>query len=925
MLKRKRLHWTLVVLVSLAATVVGSAALFLAPAYAQGVQPPPPTSQPSLVLRIPFESRDDLRDLAARLDIWEVHQEEGYIVALAPLAERSRLEAEGRDVSVSPLSFHPNAIPGYPCYRTVDELYADLQVVHADHPDITELVDIGDSYERRDIWVLRITNRAITTTRPIFFLMANIHGRELITNEAAMVFIDYLTDNYGVDPDVTWLVDHHEVHISVSTNPDGHVKNEPGQPWAWWRKNANPDNGWCDGTDYGVDLNRNSTFMWGCCGGSSGYSCSETYRGPSAGSESETQAVEDYVRSIFPDQRDSSLDAAAPLTTTGVFITLHSYGNLVLWPWGNTSDPPPNASGLSALGQKMATYNGYTPKQAVGLYPTDGTTDDWAYGELGVAAYTFEIGGYSDGFYPSCSRYNALIRPNIPALLYAAKVARTPYLTSHGPDALNVVAGPNGMLPGVVVTVTATINDAGNGGDDVAAAELYLDTPPWGGGAPVSMSAADGAFDEVSEAAVTTLDTSGLSPGRHIVFVRGQDSEGHWGPFSAAWLRMASFTSSSPDWLGEVTVFTNTTVGTPPITYTWDFGDGASIVTDVHPTHTYTAAGVYTVVLTATDVNGTVVMSRPVTIYGSPVVGFLSSGPGWVGQTVVFTNTTLGDPPGDPAITYRWDFGDGTPANLEIHPTHVYTAPGLYTVVLTATNPAGYAIVAADVAVYAAGVVVEPATATLTGDPGAGMTYTLRVTNTGTHTDSFGVAVTGHAWTTSVAPDLTPDLKPTTGADVVVRVDVDPGALAGERDVVTVTVTSQGDGVTSADAILTTTADTVYGVAIAPVADSRNGSPGETVTYTLYVTNTGNFTNAYHLSRLGSGWPTVFWPIDPFTLGPGAWRNVGVYVTIPVSATPGERDVAVVQIPGTGVLDVSTLTTTVLHHVYLPLLVRDYR
>lgn len=525
--------------------LVGLAVPLLSPARGQSAQFTRFPSTRPLVLRISFESRNELRDVG-RLDIWEVHYEaegdRGYVVAQVSPAEQAWLAEEGYAVSVDSRSFHPATIPDYPCYRTIAELYDDLQIVHADHADIVELIDIGDSFEGRDIWVARITNQATPAPKPIFFLMANIHGRELITNEAAMVFIDHLTDNYGFDPDITWLVDHHEIHVAVSVNPDGHVKNEPGRPWMNWRKNANSN--FCTGSQYyeGVDLNRNSSFAWSFCppgGCSSAGECSEVFRGPSAASESETQAVENYVRTLFPDQRDEPLDAAAPLTTTGVFITLHAPGNLVMWPWGMLYDPAPNATELQALGEKMATYNGYDPIQLSDLYPIDGATDNWAYGELGVAAYTFEIG---NDFYPPCSFYDTFIQPNILAFTYAAKVARTPYLTARGPDVVYAPVDSTQASSTVSHTVAVTITDASTGGDVLTAAELYVNTPPWLGGTPIAMSAEDGAFDEVSESVVAILDTSALSLGRHILFVRGQDASGYWGPFTAAWLDVGYLT-----------------------------------------------------------------------------------------------------------------------------------------------------------------------------------------------------------------------------------------------------------------------------------------------------------------------------------------------------------------------------------------------
>ncbi len=503
------------------------------------IDSPPITVDDRQVVIVHYSDRRALERAAAKLDIWEVHPDERYFVALVRPAEYTWLLLSGYTVSVDAArTAQLNAPPGYPCYRTILDLYSDLQTRAANYPGLTELKNIGSSYESRTLWVIKVTNKAITSSKPRFFLMANIHGREMITPETAMVYLDYLLQNYGRDPDVTWLLDWHEVHILVSANPDGHVKNE--LTVAYWRKNTHPY-GTCSADQYGVDLNRNFAFKWGCCGGSSGDTCDETYRGPSAASEPETVAVQNYVYSLFPDQRGPGDTDPAPSDATGVLITLHSYSNLVLWPWGWTSTAAPNSAGLSALGRKLATYNGYTPEQSDTLYPTDGSTDDWSYGELGIASYTFEMGSSGDGFFPSCSRYDALIQPNVPALIYAAKVARTPYLTSLGPDALNVTATPT-TTAGTPLVLTAAINDTNNGNKAIAAAEYYVDTPPWSGGTPISMTAADGAFNQPIENVMADISPIGLSMGRHIALVRGKDADGNWGPYSAVffWVQASS-------------------------------------------------------------------------------------------------------------------------------------------------------------------------------------------------------------------------------------------------------------------------------------------------------------------------------------------------------------------------------------------------
>ena len=530
---RNRLLWAALIL-----ALIGVVPLVI---VAQPPEATPSAPDRPVVVRIEFDTPQQLQALASELDVWEVHRDAGYVLALVQPGQYAALEAAGYQLEVDTArSVVPETIPEYPCYRTIAELYADLDQIVADHAQIAELATFGTSYDGQPLKALRLTNREVVKDKPVLLVMANIHGRELITPETAMVLVEHLTGEYGVNPDVTWLLDHHEIHVLVSTNPDGHVKNEPGQPWAWWRKNIQPY-GSCSADDIGVDLNRNHNFKWDCCGGSSDWPCNELYHGPSVASEPETQALEAYIRGLFPDQRGPEDDDAAPEDATGVLITLHSYGNLILWPWGWTEEPAPNLEGLAALGRKMASYNGYTAGAGTTLYLTDGTTDDWSYGELGVASYTFEIGRNSDGFYPSCNRYDDLIQPNIPALLYAAKVARTPYMTSHGPDALSVVASPSLLPAGGTVQVIAEIDDSDNGNQAIAAAEYYVDVPPWDGGSSLPLTPVDGAFDEATEEVEGTLSPFCGQPGRHIVFVRGQDDLGNWGPVSAA------FVETGPD------------------------------------------------------------------------------------------------------------------------------------------------------------------------------------------------------------------------------------------------------------------------------------------------------------------------------------------------------------------------------------------
>ncbi len=543
-------------------------AAVLVPASTAFADLPSPQDGGPWVVRAYYADEQMVRDLAAWNEPWAVHRDAGYVVVEVDQDGYARLLAMGFRVQIDAqlttqlrqpnvmLPGQVSGIPGYPCYRTVEETFATAAAITAAHPNLASWVDAGDSWEKTasggnpgyDLWVLKLTNTVIPGPKPILFVMSSIHAREYTPAELNTRFAEYLVANYDVDPDVTWLLDYHEIHLLLQANPDGRKKAEAGLSW---RKNTNEN--YCSATsnDRGADLNRNFVFQWGCCNGSSSDPCNLIYRGPAPASEPETQTVQDYVRAQFPDQRLDDLTSAAPITATGIFLDLHSYSELVLWPWGFTADPPPNSAGLQTLGRKFAYFNGYTPEQAMTLYPTDGTTDDFAYGKLGVAAYTFELG---TAFFQSCSVFESTILPkNLPALLYAAKAARAPYLTPSGPEALDITVVLSGTLLGPGARISAVIDDTRysqrNGlepSQPIAAAEYTIDVPPWATAATAyPMTATDGSFDTSAEAVTATLYTAGLNVGRHTIYVRGQDANGNWGVVSAAFVN-ASEPSSWP-------------------------------------------------------------------------------------------------------------------------------------------------------------------------------------------------------------------------------------------------------------------------------------------------------------------------------------------------------------------------------------------
>ncbi|MFC6091047.1 M14 family zinc carboxypeptidase [Saccharothrix lopnurensis] len=327
----------------------------------------------------------------------------------------------------------------YGGYRTAAEHDRRLTDVAAAFPALTQVYDIGDSWRKtrgqggHDIKAICITRKQAgdcalspNSAKPRFAVIAQVHARELATGELAWRWIDHVTRGYGTDAEVTSILDTTELWVVPVVNPDGvDIVASGGNQPLMQRKNANNTGASCSAPGYGIDLNRNSTFKWGGAGTSR---CGETYQGTAAGSEPETRAVEAWFKQLFPDQRGPGDTEPAPVTTRGVMITIHSYGNLIMPPWGWTWNANPNASQLAALGRKMAAFNGYT---VVAEGDTTGTTDDFTYGNLGIASYTFEIGsgsGSCGGFFPQYSCVDSLFWPrNKGAFLTAAKAARAPY------------------------------------------------------------------------------------------------------------------------------------------------------------------------------------------------------------------------------------------------------------------------------------------------------------------------------------------------------------------------------------------------------------------------------------------------------------------------------------------------------------------
>jgi carboxypeptidase T len=239
----------------------------------------------------------------------------------------------------------------------------------------------------------------------------------------ALYLIDELTAKYATDPRIKGIVDSREIWIVPEVNPDGSEYDIETGNYRAWRKNRQPTPGT---SAIGTDLNRNYGFRWGCCGGSSPIAAADVFRGPSAFSAPETQAVRDFVLSRVVDGVQQIRAA----------IDFHSFSELVLWPFGQTRADVTNGmtrdqhDTFEALGTSLARTNGYTPEQSSDLYITDGALDDWLWGANGVFAFTFEMypaDGPGPGFYPPDELIHRETSRNREAALLLLEEAACPY------------------------------------------------------------------------------------------------------------------------------------------------------------------------------------------------------------------------------------------------------------------------------------------------------------------------------------------------------------------------------------------------------------------------------------------------------------------------------------------------------------------
>ncbi|XP_019604411.1 carboxypeptidase B [Rhinolophus sinicus] len=326
--------------------------------------------KPDSASQIKPQSTVDFRvkaeDISAVEDLLEQNELQ-YEVLISNL--RSMLEAQ--------FDSHVRATGhSYVKYNNWETIEAWIQQIASENPDLISRSAIGTTFEGRTMHLLKVGKAG--PNKPAIFMDCGFHAREWISPAFCQWFVREAVRTYGQEIHMTELLDKLDFYVLPVFNIDGYV-------YTWtknrmWRKTRSTFPGTkCIGTD----PNRNFDAGW-CVMGASRNPCDETYCGPSAESEKETKALANFIRNNL-----SSIKA---------YLTIHSYSQMMLYPYSYDYKVTENNVELNALAKatvkELATLHGtkytYGPG-ATTIYPAAGGSDDWAYDQGIKYAFTFEL------------------------------------------------------------------------------------------------------------------------------------------------------------------------------------------------------------------------------------------------------------------------------------------------------------------------------------------------------------------------------------------------------------------------------------------------------------------------------------------------------------------------------------------------------
>ncbi|XP_026347880.3 carboxypeptidase O [Ursus arctos] len=292
----------------------------------------------------------------------------------------------------------------YTSYHPMEEIYQWMIQISEKYAGVATMHFLGMTYETRPMYYLKIS-RPSNNPKKIIWMDCGIHAREWIAPAFCQWFVREILQNYEDNPRIGRFLRNLDFYVLPVLNIDGYI-------YTWttdrlWRKSRSSHN---NGTCFGTDLNRNFNVAW-CKTGASENCHDLTFCGTGPVSEPETKAVSRFVES----KKESIV----------CFLTMHSYGQLILTPYGYTKNKSSNHEELIQVGQKAANAlkkkhgtNYRVGSSADILYTTSGSSRDWAR-DIGIPfSYTFELrdnGTY--GFVLPASQIQATCEETMEAVL----------------------------------------------------------------------------------------------------------------------------------------------------------------------------------------------------------------------------------------------------------------------------------------------------------------------------------------------------------------------------------------------------------------------------------------------------------------------------------------------------------------------------
>lgn len=322
----------------------------------------------------------------------------------------------------------------------------------------TPLSPTRTTYENRPIYYVRISDNADVDedNEPETLLTAMHHAREPVGMMNTIFTMWYIIENYGSDPFITNLVNHHEIYFVPCVNPDGfqyNVNNRAGGGAGFWRKNRQNNGGNCIGTD----PNRNYCYNWHLASSNCN---SSTYRGPNCLSEQENLSMQDFVST-------HEIKAA---------FNCHTAIPCLFYPYADGGTPPDNVDQFIRWTHDMTRYNRFLYGDGLlegSFGAIGGESDDWMFENYNILAFTPELSRSSIFWPPSTAILpdsKEFLRANLTLMAYSGVYAHLHDLTPLGLTAqtgtlqfgLERLGATNGNFSLTVTPVSGNIQSVNN-------------------------------------------------------------------------------------------------------------------------------------------------------------------------------------------------------------------------------------------------------------------------------------------------------------------------------------------------------------------------------------------------------------------------------------------------------------------------------